>query len=86
MKVLVAMSGGVDSSVAAKLLRDAGCECVGCTMKLFQNEDAGISKGAHLLRAGRCGGCAQRGVAAGHGALRVQFLRRFPPEGHRPLR
>lgn len=45
MKVLVAMSGGVDSSVAAKLLRDAGCECVGCTMKLFQNEDAGISKG-----------------------------------------
>ena len=45
MKVLVAMSGGVDSSVAAKLLRDAGCECVGCTMKLFQNEDAGISRG-----------------------------------------
>ena len=45
MKVLVAMSGGVDSSVAAKLLRDAGSECVGCTMKLFQNEDAGISRG-----------------------------------------
>ena len=35
MKVLVAMSGGVDSSVAAKLLCDAGNECVGCTMKLF---------------------------------------------------
>lgn len=45
MKVLVAMSGGVDSSVAAKLLRDAGWECVGCTMKLFQNEDAGVAKG-----------------------------------------
>ncbi|MCR5686085.1 MAG: tRNA 2-thiouridine(34) synthase MnmA [Lachnospiraceae bacterium] len=39
-KVLVAMSGGVDSSVAAKLLVDAGYECVGCTMKLFdQDED-----------------------------------------------
>ena len=85
MKVLVAMSGGVDSSVAAKLLRDAGCECVGCTMKLFQNEDAGISRG-HTCCALDDVEDAQRGVAAGHGALRVQFLRRFPPEGHRPLR
>ena len=34
VKILVAMSGGVDSSVAAKLLVDAGNECVGCTMKL----------------------------------------------------
>ncbi len=38
-KVLVAMSGGVDSSVAAKLLTDAGYECVGCTMKLFDLTD-----------------------------------------------
>ncbi len=28
------MSGGVDSSVAAKMMKDAGFECVGCTMKL----------------------------------------------------
>ena len=33
MKVLIAMSGGVDSSVAAKLLCDEGYECIGCTMK-----------------------------------------------------
>ena len=45
MKVLVAMSGGVDSSVASKLLTDAGNDCIGCTMKLYSNEDAGISKG-----------------------------------------
>ena len=45
MKVLVAMSGGVDSSVAAKLLCDSGNECVGCTMKLYNNNDAGISSG-----------------------------------------
>lgn len=44
MKILIAMSGGVDSSVAAKLLCDAGNECIGYTMKLFDNCDAGLSR------------------------------------------
>ncbi len=35
MKVLVAMSGGVDSSVAAALLLDAGHDVTGVTMKLW---------------------------------------------------
>lgn len=43
MKALIAMSGGVDSSVAAKLMLDQGYECVGCTMKLYNNPDAGCS-------------------------------------------
>lgn len=43
-KALIAMSGGVDSSVAAYLTQSQGFECVGCTMKLYQNEDAGVSK------------------------------------------
>ena len=43
MKALIAMSGGVDSSVAAKLMLDAGYECVGCTMKLW---DVGDTPGA----------------------------------------
>ena len=33
------MSGGVDSSVAALLLKEQGFDCVGCTMKLFEGED-----------------------------------------------
>lgn len=37
-KVLVAMSGGVDSSVAAALIRDAGHETVGVTLKLWGGE------------------------------------------------
>jgi tRNA-specific 2-thiouridylase len=41
MKALIAMSGGVDSSVAAKLMKDAGYDCIGCTMKLYNNPDAG---------------------------------------------
>ena len=44
MKALIAMSGGVDSSLAAKLTIDAGYECIGCTMKLYDNEDAGVSR------------------------------------------
>jgi tRNA-specific 2-thiouridylase len=35
MKVLVAMSGGVDSSVAAALLRDAGHDVTGVTLRLW---------------------------------------------------
>ena len=43
-KVLIAMSGGVDSSVAAFLMKEQGCECIGATMKLYHNEDAGIPR------------------------------------------
>ncbi len=36
-RVLVAMSGGVDSSVAAAMLVREGYDCVGATMKLFED-------------------------------------------------
>ena len=41
--VLVAMSGGVDSSAAACLLQEAGWACKGVTMRLFSNEVIGMS-------------------------------------------
>lgn len=40
-KVLVGMSGGVDSAAAAALLRDGGMTPVGCTLRLYDNEDIG---------------------------------------------
>ena len=43
-KALIAMSGGVDSSVAGVLTKQAGYDCIGVTMKLFQNEDIGVSR------------------------------------------
>ena len=41
-KALIAMSGGVDSSVAALLMQEQGYDCTGVTMKLFNNEDIGL--------------------------------------------
>ena len=38
-KALIAMSGGVDSSVAAWLIREKGYDCAGATMRLFQKEE-----------------------------------------------
>ena len=40
-RALIAMSGGVDSSVAALLMGRAGYECVGATMRLWDGEAGG---------------------------------------------
>ncbi len=38
---LIAMSGGVDSSVAAELMKEKGFSCIGCTMRLYENDMIG---------------------------------------------
>lgn len=40
-KALIAMSGGVDSSVAAMLMQKKGFDCMGCTMRLYENDMIG---------------------------------------------
>jgi len=62
MRVLAAMSGGVDSSVTAALLLDAGHEVVGATMKLWGGpSDQGCCSVAAVDDARRV--CQQLGVA-----------------------
>ncbi len=43
-KVLVAMSGGIDSSVTAMMLHEQGYEVIGITMKTWDYESSGSSK------------------------------------------
>ena len=45
-RVVVAMSGGVDSSVAAALVKSAGYETIGITLQLYDHGDATKRKGA----------------------------------------
>ncbi len=42
-KALIAMSGGVDSSVAAYLMKQRGYDCAGVTLKLFDNDEVGVN-------------------------------------------
>jgi len=65
-RVVVAMSGGVDSSVVAALLKEAGFDVVGITLQLYDH-------GAALARPGAC--CAGADI---HDARRVADVLAIP--------
>lgn len=65
-RVVVAMSGGVDSSVVAALYAEAGYDVVGVTLQLYDH-------GAALAKKGAC--CAGRDI---HDARRVAETLGFP--------
>ncbi len=46
---LIAMSGGVDSSIAAYLMRQADFRCMGTTMRLYRNGGSWCVQFPYLL-------------------------------------
>ena len=66
-KVVVAMSGGVDSSVAAALLLDEGYEVVGCFMRLGSDDSIEAAEGHDPLACNSADSTSSGGESGGGG-------------------
>lgn len=70
-KVVLAMSGGVDSSAAAALLKEDGYEVVGCFMRLGSDDPEEIADGYDNLHAQTCDTGAKPQAARKQGCCSV---------------
>ena len=85
MRVVVAMSGGVDSSVAASLLVEAGHDVVGLSMQLYDQRQ-GQASIRQLLQPGRSARRAARCRRARHSPLHRQLRGAVSADRRRELR
>ena len=84
-RVVVAMSGGVDLSVVAGLLKREGYDVVGITLQLYDHGAADAPRRLVLRRPGHRRRAPRRRDAR-HPALRARLRGALPQGGDRPLR